>query len=369
MAGEPDGTLFDWRDIATSYKWDTLLLGNGMSINIWEPFGYRKLYDRAKLGGLSAQDRKLFSSTPNFERVLADLLTAIRVSDAVGLETKLLLERYRNIQRALVQAIREVHIKLGRVPPATRKTISDTMERFEWVFTTSYDLLVYWAIAAGGFEPFMDHFRYRGRCEFDPARASVPANKVPVYFLHGALHLVVGGSGATWKLRQTDLDSILNRFGKPIKGDARARPLLVTEGSKSSWRSRSTSQAASRRIRCSSSMRPRTRWAIRRWRLRRILAALRREPLPRPRNPACVDDLAGAIQDPNFPSAFLAGQLPRSLDRIGLGGAVRGRTPMALLDHVPASPAGGLLHVARGSHPGLLVAISPCGHLPALTLR
>jgi hypothetical protein len=100
MAGEPDGTLFDWREIATSYKWDTLLLGNGMSINIWEPFGYRKLYDHAKSGGLSPVDRKLFASTPNFERVLADLLTAIRVNDAVGLDAKPLLERYRSIQRA-----------------------------------------------------------------------------------------------------------------------------------------------------------------------------------------------------------------------------------------------------------------------------
>lgn len=231
MAGEPDGELFDWRDIATSYKWDTLLLGNGMSINIWEPFKYRKLYDRSKLGGLSAQDRRLFSSTPNFERVLADLLTAIRVNHTFGLDTKLLLERYRNIQRALAQAVKEVHLKLRRVPGTTRKTISDTMEQFEWVFTTSYDLLVYWAMAAAGFHPFMDHFRYGGRCEFDPTRASVPAGRVPVYFLHGALHLVAGGSGSTWKLRQTDLDTILDQFGKPIKGDAKARPLLVTEGS------------------------------------------------------------------------------------------------------------------------------------------
>jgi Domain of unknown function (DUF4917) len=231
MAGEPDGTLVDWRDITTSYAWDTLLLGNGMSINVWEPFGYRKLYDRAKLGNLSAQDRKLFSSTPNFERVLADLLTAIRVNDAIDLDTKPLLERYRNIQRALVRGVREVHIKLSRVPLTTREAISEAMEQFEWVFTTSYDLLVYWAMAAGGFEPFMDHFRYRGRCEFDPDRASVPPDKIPVYFLHGALHLVVGSSGATWKLVQTDLDSILGQFGKPIEGDAKARPLLVTEGS------------------------------------------------------------------------------------------------------------------------------------------
>jgi Domain of unknown function (DUF4917) len=231
MAGEPDGTLHDWQDIATAYQWDTLLLGNGMSINVWEPFGYRKLYDRAKLGELSAQDRKLFSSTPNFERVLADVLTAIRVNHAFGLDTRPLLERYRNIQRALVQAVREVHLELKLVPRTTRRTISDAMERFEWVFTTSYDLLVYWAMATDGFEPFMDHFRYGGRCEFDPARASVPPKKIPVYFLHGGLHLVVGSAGATWKLRQKELNTILDQFGKPITGDAKARPLLVTEGS------------------------------------------------------------------------------------------------------------------------------------------
>lgn len=231
MAGEPDGTLFDWSDIATAHKWDTLLLGNGMSINIWEPFGYRKLYDRARSGDLSTQDLRLFSSTPNFERVLADLLTAIRVNGAVGLDTKPLLERYRTIQLALVHAVRKVHLKRNRVPLTTRKIISETMEQFEWVFTTSYDLLVYWAMATGGFEPFMDHFRHRSRCEFDPADTSVPANRIPVYFLHGALHLVTGSSGATWKLRQTDLDTILDQFGKPITGDPEARPLLVTEGS------------------------------------------------------------------------------------------------------------------------------------------
>jgi hypothetical protein len=231
MAGEPDGTLLRWDETATAHEWDTLLLGNGMSINIWEPFKYRALYDHAKANGLSARDRKLFAHTPNFERVLADLLTAIRVNEAVGLGTGPLLERYRAIQGALVRAVRDVHLNQMRVPRPTRETIAGVMRSFEWVFTTSYDLLVYWAMATGGFEPFMDHFRYGGRCEFDPARASVPANKVPVYFLHGALHLVAGGSGTTWKLTQTDLDRVLDQFGKPIKGDTRARPLLVTEGS------------------------------------------------------------------------------------------------------------------------------------------
>jgi hypothetical protein len=119
MAGEPDGTLFDWRDIATAHKWDTLLLGNGMSINIWPPFGYSKLYDRAKATGLSRKERRLFASTPNFERVLADLLTAIRVNEAVGIEGDHLLECYQNVQRALVRAVRDVHVKQSWIPPST----------------------------------------------------------------------------------------------------------------------------------------------------------------------------------------------------------------------------------------------------------
>jgi hypothetical protein len=84
MALEPDGTLCDWSEIATAYKWDTLLLGNGLSINVWEPFGYGKLFDHACGGAiLTAEDRNLFSGTPNFERVLGSLLTAIRVNEAL----------------------------------------------------------------------------------------------------------------------------------------------------------------------------------------------------------------------------------------------------------------------------------------------
>lgn len=230
MAGEPDGTLVDWREIA-SEKWDTLLLGNGLSINVWEPFGYSQLYDQVKRTELARQDRRLFASTPNFERVLADLLTAIRVAEALELDTRVLRRHYRNVQQAVVSAVRQVHLNLTRVPFETRQTISSEMARFEWVFTTNYDLLVYWAMAVDGFDPFMDHFRHGNRCEFDPDRARVPKGSVPVYFLHGALHLVVGGSGTTWKLRQQGLGSILNQFGKPIEGDAEARPLLVTEGS------------------------------------------------------------------------------------------------------------------------------------------
>lgn len=229
----PDGTLLDWREVENAHRWDTLLLGNGLSINIWEPFRYRSLYDHAERSDLTSAQRHLFRETPNFERVLGDLLTAISVNKALGIETAKALEGYRDIQRALANAVKAVHINREGAPLSTRRAIRSELLKFEWIFTTSYDLLVYWAMGCSGFTPFMDHFRYGNRCEFDPARIDVPPPSIPVYFLHGALHLVVGESGTTWKLTQAqgNLDSLLAQFGKPIKGDPTARPLLVTEGS------------------------------------------------------------------------------------------------------------------------------------------
>src|SRR5262249_47519518 len=78
--------------------------------------------------------------------------------------------------------------------------------------------------------PFVDLFKYNRRCEFDPTRAAVYADEIPIYFLHGALHLVVGGSGATWKLTRTTFETLLDQFGEPIAGDPHARPLLGYRG-------------------------------------------------------------------------------------------------------------------------------------------
>ena len=233
MADEtPDGTLHQWPAIADAHDWQTLILGNGLSTNVWAPFGYRTLFDHAARSELTEVDQELFAGTTNFESVLADIGTAIRVASVAGVETGKLYERYHSIQRALGQAIRRVHVTKSEVPSTTLALIRTIMEEFEWIFTTSYDLLLYWAMGYGGrYAPFKDHFRYGGRCQFDPARADVLASDIPVYYLHGALHLVVGSSGATWKLTATSLHTILDQFGRSIAGDSQARPLLVTEGS------------------------------------------------------------------------------------------------------------------------------------------
>jgi Domain of unknown function (DUF4917) len=227
-----DGSLASWAEIADAEDWQSLLLGNGLSINVWPNFVYDSLLDYARDDHLTDDDRSLFNGTANFERVLADLNAAIRTCERVGIDTAPLFARYRSIQLALGHAIREVHLERSRVPDTTLETIRGVLEQFEWVFTTSYDLLVYWAMGYGGrFEPFVDCLRWGGRCEFDPEKADVYVGQIPIYFLHGALHLVVGGSGVTWKLRHNSIHTLLDQFGQPIEGDPQARTLLVTEGS------------------------------------------------------------------------------------------------------------------------------------------
>jgi hypothetical protein len=81
-----------------------------------------------------------------------------------------------------------------------------------------------------GYDGLCDCF-WSEKNSFDPANCDVPVRRTPVYFLHGALHLVVMGSGTTRKLVHRNLETLLDQFGRPLDGDDQVRPLLITEGS------------------------------------------------------------------------------------------------------------------------------------------
>src|SRR5947209_7483897 len=83
------GKLLDWAEVEAAEDWDALVLGNGMSINIWGDFNYGSLYEQAdKSGFLSETDRRLFErlQVTNFEEVLRKLSDAILIGDAIGEE-------------------------------------------------------------------------------------------------------------------------------------------------------------------------------------------------------------------------------------------------------------------------------------------
>jgi hypothetical protein len=126
-------------------------------------------------------------------------------------------------------AVRSVHVNRADIGEGTLESIGRVLQAQEYVFTTSYDLIVYWAMGSVDYKGLCDCF-WGDHRSFDPSNSDVQSDLTPVYFLHGALHLVAMGSGVTRKL-VTGLQRLLDQFGRPLDGDRQARPLLITEGS------------------------------------------------------------------------------------------------------------------------------------------
>lgn len=238
LAADPDdGALLPWGEIETVEAWDAIVLGNGMSINLWHDFGYGSLYEQAKASRLfSSNDEALFDKLgiENFEEVLRKLSDAILVGEAIGESRPEERARHESVQKALGHAVQAVHVQQGEVPLESLEAIRAELRHYRHVFTTSYDLLVYWASAKGPpelpFQGFCDFLWARDMNAFDESTITLhpSATRARLYFLHGALHLVVLGDGTTCK-QTASFTSLLDKFGQPFHGDHTARPLIVTE--------------------------------------------------------------------------------------------------------------------------------------------
>ncbi|MGV1049549.1 MAG: DUF4917 family protein [Solirubrobacterales bacterium] len=224
-----DGRLMDWANVEELADWDGLLLGNGMSINVWAGFDYSSLFEEADLGRKDSRSFKALETT-NFEVVLESVDRAIKLVQASGYNADFLKERRTSIADALGRAVNSVHIPRGQIPDENLRSIRSAMRMHRWVFSTSYDLLAYYAAACEEFRGFVDYF-WNEHGSFDESTITLndASTRTRLLFLHGAVHLVVLGDGRTCK-RKSSMFSLLEKFDMPHAGDQLARPLLVTEG-------------------------------------------------------------------------------------------------------------------------------------------
>jgi hypothetical protein len=222
----PDLSLHDWRDAGERQY--HLLLGNGASMAVWNRFKYPSLFKVAKYQGkqrLTERDIKLFEvfQTQNFEQVLGSLATAERVCHALGMPCDDLRGYYERIKNALCTAVKETHLPYATIGSTVLSAIHDEIVRYRSVFSTNYDLILYWAINQGT-AGFKDFFWEAGpRFNLADTYVDAPENSTQVYYLHGGLHLVRSEDGRTTKLRGEVFNNILEQFGT-------VPPLFISEG-------------------------------------------------------------------------------------------------------------------------------------------
>ena len=219
---------------STSY----LLLGNGFSIGCDPIFRYESLYRAAVEEGLSQKAQSVFErlGTSNFEGVMRLLEDAEWVARVYGLlkdDTESEISRdVEVVKRTLVSAIANSHLSHAGLVSAAKKTSALAfLDRYAGVFTTNYDLVLYWVAMIGDPVSFQDGF---GVDEDEPEAPYVVFSKRlgrgrGLFYLHGALHLYLADGELRkhcWSRTRTPLTELI-RAGLEV-GDY---PLFVAEGS------------------------------------------------------------------------------------------------------------------------------------------
>jgi Domain of unknown function (DUF4917) len=227
--------LLTWNAIrGTDVPWRGLLIGNGASIAVSSSFGYPSLLEVAASPNidqpLRGGARQLFDAlgTTNFEFVLASLKLAGRVCAATGVDYSAFPQLYRDVQQALFEAVGHVHVPWEIVAGRSLPRIRAELVRYKSIFSTNYDLLVYWAMMSEGDpDDFRDFFWELGGGPFDPANVEIWGAPAVVYFLHGGVHLRRTTGGGTLK-RAAVGGTLLSQFR--TDWESAESPLLVSEG-------------------------------------------------------------------------------------------------------------------------------------------
>jgi hypothetical protein len=226
-----DDSLSRWPDISGHLRAQDvgLLLGNGASQAVWPQFSYRSLYDLSCAPGhaasLGAEEQEIFSEmgTTNFENVLWALATTSMVCRVLRKPYEDVSDHYQRIRRSLIHAVHGVHVPFTRLTETVKSRIRRYFTHYDYIYTTNYDLLVYWSLMNDEMQ-FKDFLWYN---RFDPSDSFAWGPYTKVLFLHGALHLYHNVAGETVKKTNTEEHGdILSQF----YADERLIPLFVSEG-------------------------------------------------------------------------------------------------------------------------------------------
>lgn len=224
-----------------------LLMGNGFSVSYDQDiFSYNALHDF--IGGLKDENlAKLFAAlkTKNFELIMQQLETSFVLVDLLGADEKLKNEikgLYEKLKSGLIDAIRSLHpehvFKVSEEQcTSCAKFLSLFLASGGGIYTTNYDLLLYWVLMRANVPNAIDGF---GRELLNPVEITEGAeqdwsdlmwgpnqSEQNVFYLHGALPLFDAGSAIHKETYGRD-GMLLENIQKRI--EQKEYPIFVTAG-------------------------------------------------------------------------------------------------------------------------------------------
>jgi hypothetical protein len=241
-------TLMSYKEVMDSLqakkRTPHLLLGNGFGMaydsNI---FSYNALYKFVE----ELEDpllSKLFGiiKTKNFELIMEQLENTCQLLEAFESDSQL-IEKIKSSQEklkhSLIDAIKELHPEhVFSIPEKNctncAKFLSPFLEQGGHIFSTNYDLLLYWILMRCKLENCIDGFGrdredddYIEEPEYSELRWGKNKDKQNVHYLHGALPLFDTGTEVI-KEEYSPQEHLLDKIKRRI--DARDYPIFVTAG-------------------------------------------------------------------------------------------------------------------------------------------
>lgn len=225
-----------------------LLMGNGFSIAYdHKIFSYNALYDfLTELNNPVLS--KLFEviNTKNFELIMRQLDNFIEISSVLSNDKELttkLIEANKLLQNSLIVAIGKLHPEhVFNIPDEKSVScfsfISDFLENEGMVFSTNYDLLLYWVLmrneskkAVDGFGRELlnpDEVKYGAEQDWSDLYWGKYKEEQSVFYLHGTLPIFDNGVDIEKEVYRNQaylLTNIKERLNK------KEYPIFVTAGS------------------------------------------------------------------------------------------------------------------------------------------
>ncbi len=225
-----------------------LLIGNGFSMAYdHKIFSYNALYDFVN----NQQDenlKKLFSAirTQNFELIMQQLDDFIRLAEAFDISEEFLntiQDAKEQLQNSLVDAVKTLHPEhVYSIPDEKNNScvafLRGFIDKNGYIFSTNYDLLLYWVLMRNELENKCDGF---GKEVLNPEEVKkgqtpilsdldwgINKSNQRIFYVHGALHLFDIGAEITKETFSGGRNYLLSNIKKRMAN--KQYPVFVTAG-------------------------------------------------------------------------------------------------------------------------------------------